>query len=270
MPGKIAVLTYHSLDDSGSVLSIAPPLFARQMQMLADSQARVVSLMEARRALLEQAPAGPLVVITFDDGFQNVAVHALPILHRHGFPATIFLVTDYCGADNSWPGQPGHVRRRALLRWSEVKEMAAAGMTFGSHTLSHPDLTMMAHRKAEEEIVGSKKRIEDSLGRAVESFAYPYGAFNAAVKTLVQRHYSVACSTTLGFAGPTSDPLALERLDVYYLRRPALFRRLLSGEMKAYVRLRRSLRDVKARMSKRYGAPAAQRVETEDHSSPRG
>ncbi len=251
MRRRIAVLTYHSLDDSGSVLSIPPRIFAQQMQMLADLDVKVVSLVEARHALLAQAFAEPLVAITFDDGFQNVATQALPILHRHGFPATIFLVTDYCGRENSWPSQPAHVQRRALLRWSEIKEMDAAGMAFGSHTLTHPDLTTVTNQVAEQEIISSKKIIEDAVGRSVESLAYPYGAYNDAVKKLAQLHYSLACTTRLDFVGIGSDWLALERLDVYYLRQPMLFRRIFSRELRVYLQLRRSIRDMRSRLSKR-------------------
>lgn len=242
----IAILTYHSLDKSGSVLSIAPDLFARQMQALADASIQVVSLDRVRDTLRQGTVIEPLVAITFDDGFQNIRKYGLPILERHGFPATVFLVAEYCERDNGWPSQPPVVRRRSLLRWSEVKEMCAARITFGSHTLTHPDLTDLPRASAAEEIISSKKRIEDTIGRSVEFFAYPYGAYNEQVKTLVKQHYSLACSTELGFVKASSDLLALERLDVYYLRRSVLFRRLFSNELDVYLRLRRTLRQMRS------------------------
>src|SRR3954470_8233749 len=89
-----AVLTYHSLDESGSVISIRPDVFRRQMQTLAANGVKVVPL--------EDLFAHPgAVAITFDDGFANLADHALPVLEHLGLPATIFVVSGYCGKRNN-------------------------------------------------------------------------------------------------------------------------------------------------------------------------
>jgi peptidoglycan/xylan/chitin deacetylase (PgdA/CDA1 family) len=240
--GRIAVLTYHSLDDSGSVLSTSPQVFAEQMRVLHELHVRVVSLSEVGQALGRGSVQENLVVLTFDDGFSSVYEHAFPILQRYGDPATIFLVTAYCGKTNSWPGQPLTVERRPLLGWAEIKEMSRAGISFGSHTVTHPDLRKLPRHAVEEELVASKKTIEDATGDAVETIAYPYGACDETIKRLAQAHFSLGCATTLGFAGPKWDPFSIERLDMYYLSRPGFFRRLFSPEMAAYIRLREALR----------------------------
>ena len=241
----IAILTYHSLDDSGAVLSTPPHVFAAQMRILHERGIRVVPLSEVRHILGSTALREPLVALTFDDGFRNAYEYGLPVLQRYGFTATVFLVTDYCAATNSWPSQPPSVERRPLLRWAEVREMSTAGVAFGSHTRTHPDLRMLARQQVKEELVGSQRAIEDATGRAVEAFAYPYGAYNHTVKHLAQTHFALACSTTLSLVRPGSDLFALERLDMYYLRRLTLFRRLFSREMDAYLLLRRKLRDLR-------------------------
>ena len=243
----IAILTYHSLDDSGSVLSTAPRIFAEQMQILYEADLRVVPLSDARRVLNGIAPAGDLVAITFDDGFRSVYEYALPVLQRYGFAATVFLVTDYCGRTNDWPSQPLHVERRPLLRWAEVREMSRAGVAFGSHTRTHPDLRMITRRDAEDELTASKKAIEDAIGRAVDIFAYPYGVYDDTIRCLVAAHFTLACSAIFGFARSGSDPHALERLDMYYLKRPTLFRHLFSPEMGVYLGPRRHLRNLRRR-----------------------
>jgi peptidoglycan/xylan/chitin deacetylase (PgdA/CDA1 family) len=237
-----AILTYHSLDDDGTVLSVSPRLFADQMAMLGDLGVAVVPLAELRRP---GAPA-PRVAITFDDGFRSVREHGLPVLARHGFPATVFLVTDFCGRTNDWPGQPADVVRRPLLDWMEVRAMTAAGVAFGSHTRSHPDLTGLAPRALEAELVRSKQAIEDAVGRPVEALAYPYGAHDATVRGLAGAHFALACGTRLGHVGPANDRLALPRLDVYYLHRPRLFRQLFAPELAVYLRLRQLGRDLRA------------------------
>ncbi len=242
---RIVILTYHGLDDSGSVLSVAPPIFAEQMRILRDLPVRVVALEKIACALVEGSAVEDLVAITFDDGFRSVFEHAVPVLQRYGFPATVFLVTDYCGANNAWPGQPAWAPRAPLLDWTEVREMAAGGVVFGSHTRTHPDLRRVRPAQAHEELTGSKKAIEDATGRPVVTLAYPYGVSDASVRRLVEAHYALACTADLRFVRAGADRLALPRLDVHYLRRPALFARILSREVSGYLTLRRWLRDVR-------------------------
>lgn len=253
--GALPVLTYHSLDDSGSVISVSPSLFAEQMRVLHEAAISTLSLPAAAQALRDGRVPAEAVVLTFDDGFENFYQHAYPVLRRYGFTATVFLVTDYCERDNSWPSQPAHVARRPLLRWAQVREMSEAGVAFGAHSRTHPDLTRLSSRDAEAEMLASKRAIEEALQRPVESFAYPYGAYDEAVKRLTAAHFQLACSTKLDFATPGSDLLALERLDMYYLRHPRLFRRLLSGEVRTYIRLRRLARDVRPMLVGRFGRP---------------
>jgi peptidoglycan/xylan/chitin deacetylase (PgdA/CDA1 family) len=245
---SIAVLTYHSVDESGSVLSISPRLFVEQMNVLHQLGIKVLPLSEVRNLVRSGGPTEPVVVITFDDGFRSVYQDAFPVLERYGFPATVFLVTDYCGKANSWPGQPIYIERNALLEWGEIKEMSTKGITFGSHTRTHPDLTKISPRHAEEELTGSKKRIEDVTGCPVDTCAYPYGAYNTIVKQLTQNHFTGGCSTHLGFVQSGCDLFALERLDMYYLRQPVLFQRLFAPEFAAYVRFRRTARDLRRLM----------------------
>ncbi|HUG36114.1 MAG TPA: hypothetical protein VML54_04135, partial [Candidatus Limnocylindrales bacterium] len=79
-----------------------------------------------------------------------------------------------------------------------------------------------------------------------EVFAYPYGAYDSRVRALVSAHFALACSSRLAFARPGSDVLGLERLDVHYLRRPRVFRRLWTPAMSAYLGARRALRELRA------------------------
>jgi len=240
------VLTYHALDESGGVLATSPGAFAEQMRVLAEARLRVVPLAELAAILAGRGSGEPVVSLTFDDGFRSVSEHAVPVLSRYGFPATVFIVTDYCGRTNAWPSQPAHIARHPLLSWDELRELARAGVALGCHTRSHPDLRDLSAGELEQEVTGAKADMEDRLGVAVESFAYPYGAFDRRVRTVVAAHFSLACATTLGFVGPHSDRLAIERLDMYYLQRPALLARLFTPWVAGYLRLRRALRAARA------------------------
>jgi peptidoglycan/xylan/chitin deacetylase (PgdA/CDA1 family) len=241
----IAILTYHSLDDSGSVISVHPRAFAEHMRILYESDVKVVPLRDVLKLINNGQSIEQMVAITFDDGFRNFYKHGLPVLQRYNFPATLFLVTDYCGKNNGWPSQRNSIVSRPLLSWAEVSEMSKDGVSFGSHTMSHPDLRRLPVREVEKELVASKKAIEDATSQPVEMFAYPYGYSNETVRVFTRTHFSLACSTTLGFVSPGSDLFALERLDMYYIRRPVMFRYLLSKEMNVYIRARRKLRRIR-------------------------
>ncbi len=230
-----AILTYHSLDDSGSVISVRPELFARQMEALAAS-VRVVGLADLC------STEGPAVALTFDDGFQNFAEVAAPVLVRYGFPATVFLVTNYCDGCNDWAGQWSSVPRLPLMSWSTISELSRAGVEFGAHTATHPDLARLDETAAREEILSSKRRVEDATGKAVVSFAYPYGSMPEAARRIVAENFTAGCSTRLGWVTESSRPEALERLDVYYLSRLYLFRHLFDSPTRWYLAVRAVLR----------------------------
>jgi peptidoglycan/xylan/chitin deacetylase (PgdA/CDA1 family) len=227
-----AILTYHAIDCSGSMLSTSPHAFAEQMRVLAESGARIVPLTELPSLISAPSTQAPVVALTFDDGFLSVYEHALPVLARYGFPATVFVVSDYCGRTNSWPSQPAQMKHQPLLDWRELHELVRAGVSAGCHTRTHPDLRNLATREILQEITGAKSRIEDALRVPVKAFAYPYGAYNRNVRALVASELSLACSTALGFVMPDSDPFALERLDMYYLRRPPIFARLFTPSVR--------------------------------------
>jgi peptidoglycan/xylan/chitin deacetylase (PgdA/CDA1 family) len=234
-----AILTYHSLDDSGSVISVRPDLFAQQMDALATSGVQVVPLTGL------PSTVAPAVALTFDDGFENFADVAAPALARHGFPATVFLVTDYCGGRSDWPSQPVRIPRLPLMSWSQIAELSRDGVEFGAHTATHPDLTRLDETAAREEILSSQRRVEDATGRPALSFAYPYGSMNETARRIVAEHFTAGCSTRLGWVTEASAPEALERLDVYYLSRLYLFRRLFDSPARWYLGLRAALREWK-------------------------
>ncbi len=99
----IRVLCYHSIDDSGSLVSVSPAIFRSQMEWLARSRFEVIPLSEAVQYLADgKKPTRPVVAITFDDGYRSLIDHALPQLEAHGFSATVFLVTGCMGGRSKW------------------------------------------------------------------------------------------------------------------------------------------------------------------------
>jgi peptidoglycan/xylan/chitin deacetylase (PgdA/CDA1 family) len=236
------ILTYHSIAEGDSPIRIPPALFAEQMEWL-KADAAVVPLASIVKALVSgSAFPARAVALTFDDGFRDFAERAAPILRKLELPATVFLPTDYCGRANDWPGQPGWVKPQPLMDWTEIRELAAQGISFGAHTRSHCVLTKVGSKQAEQEIRLSRRDIEERLPTTVTHFCYPYGAWNAAVRICVAQHYEGACSTAAGVVAAGADPYALPRVDVHYLRKPALFRSMFTKKFRAYVAGRRWIR----------------------------
>jgi peptidoglycan/xylan/chitin deacetylase (PgdA/CDA1 family) len=122
------------------------------------------------------------VLLTFDDGYLDTYRYAFPILQRYGFSATVFLVTDSIGKMRHW----GCGKPFPLMDWAHIKEMSAYGISFHSHTCTHPDLTAISQERASYELVYSKKTIEDKLGLPADYMAYPFGAFNRTVMSLAE------------------------------------------------------------------------------------
>jgi peptidoglycan/xylan/chitin deacetylase (PgdA/CDA1 family) len=244
---KFPILTYHSIDAGGSVISTAPETFRRQMIFLRDEGWRVVAL----EKLIEDFDAGKMLpaktaALTFDDGFQNFYDDAFPILNEFGFGATVFLVTDFCGKSNDWSGNPKDLPRLKLLEWDRIRELSRHDIEFGAHTCTHPDLTQLSARQSVAEIVDSKNTIEDAIGKPVKSFAYPYGKFDERIKQCAAQNFRAACSVRLGRVNDTSDRSALARVDAFYLQNPFFFRAFSFSAFDRYLTFRQVLRDFKS------------------------
>lgn len=244
---RVPILTYHSLDDSGAVTSVAPLDFAAHMRSLARRGITGISLCQLLDGWEGKGPLPPRpVVLTFDDGFANLLPHAAPLLAELEFRATIFAISGRCGQTNDWPDQAPGIPRLPLLSWQELAQMAAAGFEIGAHTVSHRRLTTLSSEEARREIVESKTTIEDRLGRAVTTFAYPFGLMNAASRECTRENFRGACGVVLGTASSQEDRHALRRLDVYYLRRPAVFDLFGTRAGRVYLALRGAGRDFRA------------------------
>jgi len=246
------ILTYHSLDESGSVTSVRPQFFHEHMHSLARRGFVGISLSQLLDGWdnITPLPARP-VVLTFDDGFANLLEHAAPLLSELGFRATIFVVSGRCGQTNDWPNQAPDIPRLPLLSWSELAQMVTAGFEMGAHSVTHRPLTEITQAEAEREIVESKETIEQRMGRPVNTFAYPFGVFSRANYEVVRKHFRGACSVELGKARRENDRHQLPRLDVYYLRQPALFQLFETLPGQAYLGLRGAGRNVRAGLVRR-------------------
>lgn len=237
-----AILTYHSIDDSGSPISIDRETFARHVVFLASSAVRILPLGEILSAPAEV----PSIAITFDDGFVNFSTEAWPLLREAGLPATLFVPTRCVGGTNAWDGrdEPG-IPTLPLLDWDELGRLAEEGLDLGAHGRTHPHLDRLGESEQRDEIEGCATDLEQRTGRPPTSFCYPYGDFDAASVQCVSTRYTLACTTRLATLADTPDPLRLPRLDAFYYRAPGRLESFGSMGFRAHLAFRRAARSLR-------------------------
>ncbi|WP_425060043.1 hypothetical protein SCACP_06880 [Sporomusa carbonis] len=205
----IPVLNYHEVEDNvNNPLALTVRDFDDQMAYL---HARGYTTITPDQLLNYLNAGGKLpdksILITFDDGYVNNYTNAYPILKKYGFTATFFLITDVIG-HNPW-----------YMNWDQVREMQEQGFQFGSHTLSHVDLTSISSEEAALQLVKSREGIEWRLKTPAKYLAYPGGFYNPQIeKSVAQAGYKAAFSVKFGRVQQGSNPLALERIPVFKSR----------------------------------------------------
>ena len=238
MSASLPLLTFHTLEAEPAVIAFPPEVFGRGLRRLHESGHRTLSLLEAVDCVRRrQAFPARSFVMTFDDGYQTVYDEAFPTLQRYGMSATVFLTVGNRGGGSA-RGRLPSFEGRPMLSWQEIREMQRAGITFGAHTCTHPDLTRLPTSQAEAEVDDSRAIIEDALGAPVACFAYPFGRYDRRVAEIARRRFVCACSDRLGLITARSDPYTLERVDAYYLRSRRLFDVMLTSLFPWYVRMR--------------------------------
>src|SRR2546421_10258306 len=220
------VLCYHAIDPAWrSPLAISPDAFARQCAWISRHR-RVASLGEVveRVSGAVRLPGG-VPALTFDEGFDTLHTHAMPILREHGLAATVFVVAGTLATGRpavDWVDDPPPQPLGTLDR-IQVLEMREAGITFGSHSLAHHDLTLLGEDECERDLRESRELLEDLLGHPVRWLAYPRGRHNERVRRAASR-----AGFTHAFTLPTGpepmEPHAVPRVGVWAHDRPASLR----------------------------------------------
>jgi hypothetical protein len=185
------------------------------------------------RTLLEiaafgKAPRGRYFHLSFDDGFANVFEVAAEELAAERLPATIFVTTDFVGADYDtiagyFRGLRAYARPVRIATWAQISAAAAAGLEIGSHTRRHTRLSDIDHDAPQlrDEIAVSKYTIEEKLGRTCEAFAWPFGTMadigSAGLEAIKAAGYTCCFSAVRGriLLGET-DPFKLPRHQVEF------------------------------------------------------
>ncbi|HUL48401.1 MAG TPA: polysaccharide deacetylase family protein [Gemmatimonadales bacterium] len=266
------VLCYHNVvagtaEHLGGIgLHLPRHRFQMQMQWLAEHYA-IVSLSEFVRRTAAGAPLRGIATITFDDAYQGVLEHALPVLRRLGLPATLFVVSEAAGdAQPFWWDHPAAraaaaaPRREHWLRalrgdgpsilqeltsdapvrlppdylpasWSALAAAARDGIGLGVHSATHRSLPELPDGDLERELTGSRRALEERAGVTASFFAYPYGRWDARIRAAVESAgFQAAFTLDYGLArGPHADLWTLPRVNVPASIHPAAFQAWCTG-----------------------------------------
>ena len=215
----IPILTYHQIAIAPARgapfrgLYVAPDAFARQMAFLKFLGYRGLS-MGRLLPYLRGDQSGKVVGITLDDGYLNNLTYALPVLQRHGFTATCYVVSRLLGQTNKWDKSFG-VAQAALMDVSELRQWSAGGQEVGAHTRHHVHLTQANAESCQNEISLCKSELEGIVDTPVQHFCYPYGEFGPEHAAMVaQAGYLTATTTQRGRCQATENLLQLPRVPV--------------------------------------------------------
>ena len=215
---NLPILMYHRVAPDGaknmSRYRVTPAVFEEQLKYLKDSGYYSVNLNDWLIAVTAKRPLpGLAVAFTFDDAYQDFYEYAWPLLKKYGFNATVFLVSDYVGKQNSWDKAYGE--NLPLMGWKEILELQQQGVEFGSHTATHKPLTSLSPADIVFEGARSRTNLQNNLQKPVKLIAYPYGDTDTVVSHLIG-----GCGYTLGFSCQTKlssfsdDTMQLPRIEV--------------------------------------------------------
>ena len=204
----VPILLYHRVkappQGENQALYVPPRLFARQVRALARAGYTAVTMAQAREHWRggKRLPKKP-VVLSFDDGFHDQYRHAARILRARGWPGVLYL-------------QVGRLGENGALTKAQIRRMLRDGWELGAHSLSHADLTTVGPEQLEAEVAGSRWALQREFpGEPVESFAYPYGRYDAAAVAAVRAAgYGDATTTRRGSASPADGMFRLRRIIV--------------------------------------------------------
>jgi peptidoglycan/xylan/chitin deacetylase (PgdA/CDA1 family) len=204
------VLCHHGVgtapvDEDPLFLQVPPDRLRRQLELLDAAGFTFVTA----GALAEQFDAGGIapgqLALTFDDGMADNATAALPLLRELGVPATFYIATGLTGQPNPWL----HGGQRMMTE-AELRELVAAGMELGPHTVTHPDLAELGLEDCLREMAGSADALEAMTGRRWPTFAYPFGNYGDAARAAA-REVGFRLAFTTDDRGGWDDRYAIPR-----------------------------------------------------------
>jgi peptidoglycan/xylan/chitin deacetylase (PgdA/CDA1 family) len=180
------------------------------LRFLRETGHRIVSLEQALDVMSGDRRPGRFAALTFDDGYADFATLALPVLRKHGAPATVFLVSDRLGGRNDWDIDQD-LPQVPLLSADDVRELQGQGVAFGAHGASHRRLSALSREELAWEVHGARLTLEAVLDGEVRFFAYPHLDQDGAVRREVE---VAGYAAAFGGEQPGHERFLLHRVDL--------------------------------------------------------
>jgi peptidoglycan/xylan/chitin deacetylase (PgdA/CDA1 family) len=211
----VSILMYHSVSRSDHFFTVSPENFVEQMKYLHDHKYAVISFKDVLFLVTHKKPVPKkTVVLTFDDGYADNYTEVFPIIKKYNFPITIFLTTGFVGTSRVL--RTGE--RMQILSLTQIREMHESGLvTFEPHGHTHQKLVHLDVPTMTQEILDSKKYINETLGWPTSVYAYTAGRYDDKVLSVISPIFSYAVSVHAGFCDARDFaicPLALPRQSV--------------------------------------------------------
>lgn len=245
-PPCLRILTYHSfLGTRRDPFSVTPSVFEKQMAFLAEHE--LATDLNALGMLIagNRKSSKGRILVTIDDGLKSLYQNAAPILRHYAIPAIAFVTTSEIGIGE----KPKRLYQQANLEPrmtpQELSNLAHSGVTIGSHSRTHRSMAHLSEKEALSEALYSRQALEDFLGQAVTTYAYPYGTradFNDVTReALGNSGYRFAFTSQHGAAQARMDRLELPRVKVEGGEGMHMFRLIVDGGLDAWRFVDRSL-----------------------------
>lgn len=183
---NIPVLTYHSISNKKSNVSLGISEFEKQIKFLKENQFKSIFFDEINLNEKKQ------IIITFDDGYKDILINALPILRKYNYKAICYIVAKNIGSTNSWDDKRDNFKQLELMNKFDLMEWASYNMILGSHSYSHRDLTILNNKDIDDELLISKDILENIISKKIQDFSYPYGKANLFISKKVAKYYNSA------------------------------------------------------------------------------
>lgn len=205
--GRVPVLMYHVIGNrffkkiNGNVME--EEKFEKQMQWLYENGYNTITPDQLHAFITAKTPLPPKpILLTFDDGRRDSYTTVFPILKKYNFTATMFIVTKTLGSS-------------IRVNQEEIKEMLDYGITIGSHTVSHLNLSNLSKEGMRKELISSKRVLEENFGITVNYLCYPSGRYDDMVLEVVKEaKYLGAFTTHFGRVEYGDDPFTLVRVRI--------------------------------------------------------
>lgn len=199
---------YHSIAYNKEFFTVTPENFQEQMSFLSENNFNIIKLTELERLKKNKSDNKKIIILTFDDGYEDNYLNAFPILKKYGFPATFFISSSLIG--NSIKGKKGTELK--ILSQEEIEDLVKENLIeIGSHCHNHKKLSLLTESEIEKELKISKERLANISGQEIASLAFPWGNYNERVKKIAKKYYNNICTVEKGRIDFYSEENLLKR-----------------------------------------------------------